>query len=414
MRVLMFLTLSLALAFLCGCPTHNLLRETPLKWDVNLAEREAAHWTELQTHLLPEGLVVYMKRPPYDTAALYRQGTVQADGAYFSGYVLATLCFKWKVTGDPALLEQAKKVWDAHHFLVTGSGYPGLVARSFGKNDPNDEAYVFRKDGSGDGLIGWMFGTTAFVRLVDDPVRRQQAAADVKAICEHLRKHDLKIYEHDGKPTPYGNFKTPVVGVPIAHYALPMCGLAALAVYLNPNDEACAEFQRWINEQHYPRQTQYFYPWFPQAADNSCAFALNLVTAWWNDENEHRRGFYRQGADAFWARCYDWQMALFALCYKFTGGDDHSSHIRDGIDRLRNVSPYYRQLVDEKRKEHAAIVPIEDRPFSSAIWTRDVWDELLSQEGERVDVYRSRQDFLLAYWFGRYLGEYGEAGDGAE
>lgn len=408
MRALFLTLCTLAALLLGGCPTHRLLRETPVKWDVNLPAYEGTALAELRTHLLPEGLLIYQKRPPYDAAALYGQGTRQADGAYYSGYLLAALCFRWKVTGDVETLALAKNVWDAHHSLVAGSGYPGLVARSFGKADPASPEYVFRKDGSGDQLVGWLLGTCAFVRLVDDPVRRAQAAADVKAICEHLRKHDLKIYENETTPTPYGDFKTPVLGVPVGNYAMSMCALAALAVYLNPGEATCADFQRWLFEKDYPRQCRAFYPWFPHKAFNACTFCISFVVAWWNDEDAGRRRYYREGADEFWARVYDWQMAFFGVGYRFIGGDDHAAHVQDSIDRLRNVPPYFDKVLDEEKhtKEHAAIVPIEDRTFSSGYWTHDVYHELTKQDGPRDPVKLSRQDWLLAYWFGRYLGEY--------
>jgi hypothetical protein len=409
MRTILFLTLcAVALLILGGCPTHRLLRETPVKWNFDLVKYEGEALAELRTHLLPEGLIIYQKRPPYDAAALYAQGTRQADGAYYSGYLLAALTYKWKVTGDAETLELAKRVWDAHHKLVADSGYPGLVARSFGKTNPADPGYVFRKDGSGDGLIGWMFGTSAFVRHVDDPVRRAQAAADVKAICEHLRKHNLKIYENETTPTPYGNFKTPVFGVPIGNYAMPMCGLAALAVYLNPGDAACENFQAWILGKDYHRQTRYFYPWFPHRAFNTCTFIMSFVVAMQNDESPHRRGFYKRGADSFWERTYDWQNAFFGLCYKFGGGDNRPAYVRDSIDRLRNMPPYFDMILDEKKytKAHAAIVPLEDRTMSSSYWTSDVFEELTKQDGPRDPIKLSRQDYLVAYWFGRFQGEY--------
>lgn len=394
--------------FFLGCPTHNLLRETPVMWDVNLVEREKADWDEFKTHLLPEGLVVYLKRPPGDVAALYKQGIGQADGAYFTGVALTMLVMKWKVTGDPEVLAMAKKTWDAMHMLVTGSGYPGLVARSFGKNDPTDPGYVFRRDGSGDGLIGWLYGASTFSKYVDDPVRLSQVAMDVKAICAHLRKHDFKIYEGPNTPTKYGDFKTPVMGIPIGHYAIAMMGLGTLAVRLNPSDETCIGFLDWIMDKDYHRQCQHFYSWFPHHADNSMAFALNFFTVWSNDQSTHRREFYKSGIESFWDRTYDWQMALYALIYRFGGGDDHSSHVQDSIDRLRNLTPQYSRIINENQyvKEHTKIVPLEDRKLSAFLWTRNVIDELTKKTGPFDPNSYTRLDFLVAYWFGRFIGEY--------
>jgi hypothetical protein len=134
-----------------------------------------------------------------------------------------------------------------------------------------------------------------------------------------------------------------------------------------------------------------------------------MIGVWMNDQTPHRRKFYKMGGDAFWKRVYDWQNALYACAYKFMGGDDKESYIQDSFDRLRNLSDRYYQVQDEEKytKAHMAIVPLEDRTMSSFLWSRNVYDELTKKDGppdQSVSFYR--MDFLIAYWFGRYLGQY--------
>ncbi len=350
-----------------------------------------------------------MKRPPGDVTALYQQGTRQADGAFFHGQYLGMLVLKWKITGDDSLLPIIKKAWDANHMLVAGSGYPGLVARSFGKNKPEDPGYIYRKDGSGDQMVGWLFGTSLCCTFVDDPQRKAQAAADIKAICAHLRKHDLHIYENETTPTRYGDLKTPVFGIPIGYRAMPVMALAVLAVKLNPGDATCKNFLSWILKKNYHHQVTAVYSWAPHKGANLNVYLMSAFIAWWNDETPRRRKYYKEGVEGIWDRAYDWQMAFYALIYSYIGGTDHSGHITDSIDRLRNLTQRYNRTTTEKEylKSHLKIVPIEDRPMTSSYWAADVVEEVTKIEGEPLDtVSYCRMDFLLAYWLGRFLKKY--------
>lgn len=398
--------IGLVLGF-AGCDSNELLRETPVM-DTDLVAVERTNAQEIQSHLIPEGLLIYAKRPPGDLKALYKQGTEQADGAFHNGLYLAALSFKFAVTKDPVDQARAIACWKAHHLLVAGSGYSGLVARSYGKVDPSDPTLTFRRDGSGDGQGGWLFGTNWFTKLAADDVSKAEAAADVKAIALHMRKHHLKVYQDENTPTPYGDFNTPVMGVPIGHYGVAMMALANLALKLNPGDGECEAFLNWLIEMDYHRQAQYFYPWFPHSAANTFMYGMNMITLWSNDESPHRREFYRKGADEFWARSHSWQMAFYALSYKFVGGSDHASDIADAIARLRNLTQRFNPYADQYQhtKEHNKVIPLESRPVTSTEWSSSAYDELLKAEGGDPSLDYSRQDFLLAYWFGRYLGEY--------
>ncbi len=404
----------LAAFVLCGCPTHRLMEKTPVMLDVDLESLEKAHFDELLQHVLPEGLVVYMRRDPGTLRELYRQAASQADGAYFNGCMLAMLSFKYAATGDLEALDLALKAFDAHHFLVSGSGYPGLVARSFGKMRPSDPGYVFRKDSSGDALSGWLFGTSVFLRHIDDPARKSLAAEDLRAIVRHMRKHDLKIHSSENEPTPYGYFKRPVFLVPIGHRAAAMMALSPLALAANPADSDCLAFRAFLEEKGYPGQCGAFYSWFPHHADNSMMYVMNLLTALMNDTSTRNRAFYLQGMEEFWERVHDWQMAFFGLAYKYSGGASEPDSMRDSIERLRNVPRRYRQTSGEDGgdRRRGSIVPIERRPMTSSYWAQNPWIESADPAGDPGPVSRCRLDFLLAYWFGRCMGEYEPAGEG--
>lgn len=404
------------LFFLClallgpGCAAHRVLDETPVRWDVDLAARERVLYEEALTHLLPEGLMVYMKRPPGTLRELYRQGAVQADGAYHNGCFLAALSFKAAVTEDPSVRRLARRVWGAHHLLASASGYEGLVARSFGRRDPSEPGYVFRRDGSGDALIGWTFGTGVYVNLLADGEERRQAASDLRAVARHLLRHDRKIHEKPGLPTPYGDFRTPVAGVPVGHLALAMMAVGSLALRLSPGDEGVRSFFDRLLAEGYPSQAESFYAWFPHHADNTMAYALNLVTALWNDPSEERRRSYRAGAEAFWERTWDWQMAFYALAYAYAGGRKRPESVRDAVARLRNLPAGHHQVRGQERyiRRRMGVVPLERRPMTSSFWSQNVFRELAAPAGLPLDpVARARVDFLLAYWFGRWLGRYG-------
>ncbi len=391
-----------------GCAIHGSAEITPITRDSSLEFIEQSCFSELVSHILPEGLVVYSRPDPCTLRDLYRRGAIQADGAYFNGYLLAALSLKYAVTRDETVRGLAFAAWSAHHRLVAESGYPGLVARSFGKKDPSDANCVFRRDGSGDGLCGWLFGAGVFARLAADPARRAEAALDLREIVRHMARHDLRIHVSENEPAPYGDFGTPVLAVSIGHRAAAMEALASLALRLNPADPECLRFRRLLDERGYPAQFAAFHSWFPHHADNSMMYAMNLVTAVWNQENADYRARYLEGAEEFWERVHDWQMAFYGLAYKFAGGRARPESIRDSIDRLANLPVRHLARKGENRmvKARMRIVPIERRPSTSSHWAQNVWLELAPGLREPAGAATCRLDFLLAYWLGRYMGEY--------
>ena len=405
MRLILFC----ALVLLSGCTScsNELLKETPVKWEVNLEQLEQQHFQEALTHLLPEGLIVYLKDPPGTVSELYVRAKNQADGAYFQGHLLAAVCFKYHVTKDPNMLEMAKKLWDAQHKLVTMSGYPGLIARTYGKDTPESSEYYVRKDSSGDAYSGWMFGANAFWHLIDDPERKAQIAEDLISVVKHLRKHDLHIYEDENTPTKYGTYRTPILGVPIGYYAMPIMAIATFAVKANPDNADCQNFLAWVVEKDYHRQCEYVYEWFPHSSQNVSNYYFNAFLVWLNDPVPHRREFYKKGVEGLWKRSHAWQMALHGIIYRYISGDHYTSFIQDSIDRLRNNPPYYARRIDQEDliKSHIKIVPMEERPISSSIWMRDVTQQI-DHNGPRQENAYARVDFLVTYWLGRYLGEY--------
>jgi len=399
-----FIVAALFPALSAGC-LPGPARETAVA-SVRLAEREKACREEARRHLLPEGLIVYRMDWPDTLALRYGRARRQADGAYFQGLFTAALAQRASMTKTEEARREALRAWRVLHRLMEISGYEGLVARSFGKKSPEDEAYDVRDDASGDQVTGFVWGTYWAWRCLGTGEVKQGAAKDLRSLVAHLKRHDMKIHRRPGDPTRFGQYDVDVLGlVPIGHRAVGALAVALLARVLNPGDEVCAGFLDELIRRDYHRKARYFYPWFPHSAANTVNYLLNLFLVWTLDESPHRRGFYAVGRESAWNLTHDWQMSLYASLYLAMGGESHARQIEDSLRRLRNLPDRFLWYENEEKAWRVNVVPIENRPSSTSYWSQSPRLELVGRD-EAAPVRIARIDFLSAYWLGRYFGYY--------
>jgi hypothetical protein len=140
----------------------------------------------------------------------------------WSGMYLASQAFRYSVTGQAEAQENAKIVVAALRELTDVTGVKGLYGRSFSKPgvaynydgsgttswtespSQNHQGWWYRNDVSKDGFAGLMFGYSAAFDHFDDP----QLVADVKQLLseigEHLIDNGLQIIGADGIVTEHG------------------------------------------------------------------------------------------------------------------------------------------------------------------------------------------------------------------
>lgn len=393
------------LALACG-PRRAV--RTPIR-DVRLDRLAQKHLEEVREHLLPEGLVVYRMDWPREPVSLYRRAAGQADGAYFQGLLVGALCMRAELTGKPEDADEARRAYLALRRCMALSGYPGLVARTYGKTSPDQKGLVARTDSSGDQVTGFVWGTYWALRLLGDEKIQAGAAEDSLALVRHLHKHQLKLHQRENQPQEFGQYDADVLDlIPVGHRAAGALAVALLALETNPDHPETKAFLDGLIRRDYHKVTSYFYSWFPHRAMNTINFLLNLYLVRELDASPHRRKFYKEGFEAAWSLTHGWQMAMYAALYRAAGGSHHLGDVTDSLIRLRNLPDRHTWYRNEQRRWRLAVVPIEERPSCTSYWSNSPRTELASHDGVIEPVRIARIDFLAAYWFGRYTGLYSE------
>ena len=216
--------------------------------NIEMTLAEKAKWYE-------DEIDRYHRRTPYEyvlevnlSAAGDKTNVVKHDsdndGLWTSMYG-AGECFAYAVTKDPKAKERADKAFAALEFLgqVTQGGTnpapPGFVARTIlptSGHNPNDgrlerdrreqqhgdklwkvidPRWPVSKDGkwywkcdtSSDELDGHYFFYGLYYDLVaQTEAEKTRVRKHIKALTDHLVKHDFQLVDHDGKPTRWARF----------------------------------------------------------------------------------------------------------------------------------------------------------------------------------------------------------------
>lgn len=189
--------------------------------DVSLADK-AAYFDQVarEQHLAGDGLLRNITLSE-DLQSVENWHHVE-NTILWSGMYLASQALRYAVSGAPAAQQNARTVVAALRQLTDVTGVEGLYGRSFaepgvpynydGSGTPSwtaspaagYEGWWYRNDVSKDGYDGLMFGYAAAMEHFDD----QQLLADVRQLLSeighHLYGNGLQIIGADGKVTEHG------------------------------------------------------------------------------------------------------------------------------------------------------------------------------------------------------------------
>lgn len=199
--------------------------------DIPLEVKAAYYeWLLWRYHLAPYGIVHGIVRLPERRGPL-RQHLPESDGSTWNGALLAALSYKYAVTRDGQTLERIKHLLEGLHLFQKATGQPGLPARCVIAGEPplgtltkvytaaDGTKYLF-ESGAAKGTVNQLaqgYGSLRLTAWDDLPLAHQDMAReDAARLAQHLVKHDYRLTDADGKPTPYGDL-TPLVatvGVP--------------------------------------------------------------------------------------------------------------------------------------------------------------------------------------------------------
>ena len=296
----------------------------------------------------------------------------------------------------------------------------------------------FKNDVSKDEYSGHMFAMGVILEVVDDPEVRARATDIVTQVGQHLADHGLRLTDIDGQTTAYGYMNAlsfndfpgfnAVLSLSWTRLAASVAGGSLLDFYRNCllqqggelqciPDESPAPYTDYLDQvgldlgcltnwnNHNMAQLA-MYPLIRYEDDPvlKARYQAALRYQLWNptdarpmrdQQNSLYTFFYlvnRDPADPWPAK-----EAQAALCTLKRFPESKAHHAVDTVSR------YPEACIDRGGDPLAdVVIPIEERSMDNFLWTGNPYS--LEQEAEDLHYVDSPEDYLLAYWMGRYFG----------
>ena len=389
-----------------------------------------------------EGLLQYRRRTDDTDNPSY--GNL-ADGCFHSGMYLASQALRYATTADPGAREQIILTLEGLRLLSEVSGKHGLLARHYSPAgtvtgdprwlpSPTHPAYEWRSDVSKDQYAGYIHGLGVTAALVEDPEIRATVAELSAAVADHLIENDLRIVDSDGEPTTFGDLDGRFLGmVPIGVNALVTLAIAKVAAVTN-DDPRYTSFHADLVASGYADLSYWAHVsllGFYKRVNDHMGY-LALVPLLLLEKDPKIVAALRRGERRSWSHMSHEHNAFFAFVHaalvgEVQDGDDGlqassvvapQTVVRHGLEALRqfpeNKVQWPIDLTREGfdfsyawiRGDHCAPkstrpVPLYLRSRSSNFWGSDPYRLVANLQGDG-NVDSSGQDYLLAYWLGRY------------
>jgi len=170
------------------------------------------------------------------------------DGGW-AAHLLNGFCFKYAVTKDPKVREQAVEVFRALRWCEQISGIAGFPARSVATvgepsvlastgsaglpsewNPTPDGKWLWKGDTSSDEVDSHIQSTMIFYELAAQGKEREAAREHVRRIVGHIIDHGWYLADVDGKPTRWARWDPEYLQRPYGYDARGLNGMEALAM----------------------------------------------------------------------------------------------------------------------------------------------------------------------------------------
>lgn len=296
----------------------------------------------------------------------------------------------------------------------------------------------FKNDVSKDEYAAQLFAMTVAWDVVDDPEVRDVVREVALAVGDHLREHGLRIVDIDGQVTTYGRvYATGFDDFPgfNAGLALAWVKLAAAVGGGDAADwyRACL-LQADGENPCIPDEAPLAYTeYLPQAGlDLDCKTNWNnhnmLQLAYYGllrleDDPGLRRAYQAALRDHVWdaddpramSRQQNTLYTFFYLVNRDPSDPWPTEAARDALCTMRRFPARKFHAAVDTRTAGAEVctdrggdplgdvfVPIEQATMDNFQWSRNPWE--LESEAENRRIVESPEDYLLAYWMGRWYG----------
>ncbi|HPC15511.1 MAG TPA: hypothetical protein P5318_08805 [Candidatus Hydrogenedentes bacterium] len=401
---------------------------------LTLARKAAIFQHDMEQRFLLDGQALCKRYVPTERRPFVSYN--MPDNAYMTGIYLGALAMKYAVTRDEADKAAAFDSINALHRLCTVSGKKGVPARAIWPKDrpladdgewrdSQDGKYRWRGDVSSDQLDGIVFGYSLAFDLVADDKHKEIIAQDVGDIVTHILDNDMRVVDVDGKPTRFGNYSPQFVKTFEAMNALVLLQHLKVAAHVTGDDRFAREYRRIAIEEKYA-ETAVRARWmlFKVNFSDDVMLALAYYPLFRLENDPVLRAHYIASFKRSWhgegrvPGMKAQRNLVYALLAREVLGDENA--IAESVDNLRlfpldmkwnrdTIAAYGKEFgfTFEPALKSAApkpgeAVPLDRRARTWSAWVQDPFAHPVEQRPDEGIEYNGH-DFLLAYWFGRYL-----------
>ena len=401
---------------------------------MTLAEKSRAFVERIQSRHNRWGLTADSQlRDPGDLSTNQMMSS-DNDGLWTAMYVAAE-AFRYKVTGEAAARENARRGMQAIMRLESITGIPGFPARSFIKvgedvqpkdgewHDTADKQWRWKGDTSSDEIVGHYFVYPLYLDLVADESEKPALRAVIDRITNHILDNGYQLIDVDGARTRWGWWAPELIWNDpdeTGLRALHMVSHLRVALYMTADAKLRAKYQAAydsLTKQHryhlLTRNQKIMVPGSINHSDDELAF-LSFYPLLQYERDSALLEVYRTSLERSWQIERPERNPLWNVIYAAGTGAkefDRAESIRtlrqipmDTIQwSVRNshrldvpVDP----LADRfKRRQALLVLPYDELPMSK--WNGNPYN-LDGGNGGRTEDDGAY--FLLPYWMGRFHG----------
>lgn len=300
--------------------------------------------------------------------------------------------------------------------------------------------YMFKNDVSRDEYAGHQFALGVVGKLVDDP-DVQRIVKDMSAqVATHLIDNDLTIVDIDGEVTTFGYLNpTSFSGFP-GFNAVQVLSFIKVAAYMNPEQPRFESFYRncllhedlsQCEKPDLATNDKYQLHLEDMGLDFGCKTNWNnhnmaqlaMFDLIWLEEDERTKSTYQRILqNHMWDQedarpMKDQQHTLFTFFREVNRHRERNAldetAVNDAVCVLKKFPEVkYQRAVDNTsypevctdRKDRPMtdqVIPFDERPMDNFMWKLNPY--LIEQVPENRQFIEAPDDFLLAYWLGRYF-----------
>ncbi len=408
----------------------------------------------LARHVREPGLVEKCRLDPPGDLRTFKPRDDDNDGQYTSMY-LAMESFRYAATKAADARANARKAFDALHFLQTVTETPGFIARTVVPatwtqmadanrtltdreqatdrvRDPRDKyvavrwrpsrdgKWLWKGDTSSDEITGHFYGYLMYFDFAADDTERPRVAAHVRRVMDAIIDGGYTLKDLDGRHTrwavwspeklngdPDWQFERGINSVEILSYLK--------TTYRITGDEKYQQhYLDLLHKHHYAdnvlKAKTTDPAWRTHIDEELLALAYPALLL--HETDPALRALYRRSLDAWYAECHRDQSPFFDFLYASLTGEPPDP--MPAVRFLRDAPlDLIRWCVDNSTREDLRIVryPEMERPQTDRILPpseRGVirWDDnpYLPVQGDDGETESDGVFWLLPYWMGRHYG----------